>query len=126
MNASKFGGTSRRVFLANASSLGAASLFALPRSAAAEPPPETKQIRLAHAAAICLAPQYLAEELLRLEGFSEVSYVEIEDNNTIEGIYTRQADFTMDAAPAIVYAMDSRQSLVALAGIHAGCYELFG
>ena len=25
--------------------------------------------------AICLAPQYLAEELLRLEGFSQVEYV---------------------------------------------------
>jgi NitT/TauT family transport system substrate-binding protein len=32
----------------------------------------------------------------------------------------------MDAAPAIVYAMDSQPSLLALAGIHAGCYELFG
>jgi len=127
MNASNFGGTSRRVFLANASALGAASLFALPRSAAAEQPPETTHIRLVRADAICLAPQYVAEELLRLEGFSEVNYVEdMTSSNTFDAIYTGQADLTMDAAPAIVYAMDSRQSLVALAGIHAGCYELFG
>jgi NitT/TauT family transport system substrate-binding protein len=119
-------GFTRRTFLANASALGAASLFALPRSALCEPPPETKQIRLAHAEAICLAPQYVAEELLRLEGFSEVSYVEIANDITIEGLYTGQADLTMEAAPTIVYAMDSRPSLVALAGIHAGCYELFG
>jgi len=42
---------------------------------AAEPPPETTKIRLTHTPAICFAPQYLAEELLRLEGFSEVEYV---------------------------------------------------
>jgi NitT/TauT family transport system substrate-binding protein len=117
-------GFTRRTFLTNASALGAASLFALPRSAAAEPPPETTHIRLVRSAAICLAPQYLAEELLHLEGFSEVSYVEI--NHSVDGIYKGQADLTMDAAPAIVYAMDSKPSLVALAGIHAGCYELFG
>ena len=117
-------GFSRRTFLANASALGAASLFPLPCSVAAEPPPETTHIRLVRSAAICLAPQYLAEELLHLEGFSEVSYVEI--NHSVDGIFKGHADLTMDAAPAIVYAMDSKPSLVVLAGIHAGCYELFG
>jgi NitT/TauT family transport system substrate-binding protein len=116
----------RRAFLANASALGAASLFALPRSAAAEQPPETTHIRLVRAAAICFAPQYAAEELLRLEGFSEVSYVKMTSGNVIDGLYAGQADLSMDAAPAVVYAMDRRPSLVALAGIHAGCYELFG
>jgi NitT/TauT family transport system substrate-binding protein len=121
-------GFTRRTFLANASALGAASLFALPRSAAAEPPPETTKIRLVHTPAICLAPQYLAEELLRLEGFSEVSYVEMASGSVsvVDGVYAGRADLTMAGAPEIVYAMDSRQSLVALAGIHAGCYELFG
>ena len=45
--------------------------------AAAEPPPETTKIRLVRVPAICLAPEYLAEELLRLEGFTDVEYVEI-------------------------------------------------
>ena len=121
----KFGFT-RRTFLASASTMGATSLLGVPLTATAEPPPETKRIRLVHAAAICLAPQYVAEELLRLEGFSEVSYVEMTSGNVIDGIYAGQADLTMDAAPAIVYAMDSQPSLLALAGIHAGCYELFG
>lgn len=116
----------RRQFLESTSVLGAASLLGYSRTAAAEPPPETKKIRLVHAPAICMAPQYLAEELLRLEGFSEVSYVEMMSGTAIDGIYAGRADLTMDAAPAIVYAMDSRPSLVALAGIHAGCYELFG
>ena len=116
----------RRQFLESTSILGAASLLGYSRIAAAEPPPETRKIRLVHAPAICFAPQYLAEELLRLEGFSEVTYVEMMSGNTADGIYAGRADLTMDAAPSVVYTMDSRQSLVALAGIHGGCYELFG
>ena len=49
-------GFSRRRFLSNTSALGAASLFGLPRTAAAEPPPETTKIRLVKVPAICLAP----------------------------------------------------------------------
>ena len=68
---------SRRAFLAGTSAVGAASLLGLPRLAQAEPPPEVKKIRLVHGPAICLSPQYLAEELLRLEGFSEIEYVDL-------------------------------------------------
>ena len=116
----------RRQFLESTSVLGAASLLGYSRIAAAEPPPETRKIRLVHAPAICFAPQYLAEELLRLEGFSEVSYVEDISGKSVDGILSGRADLTMDAAATTVYTMDGRQSLVALAGIHAGCYELFG
>ncbi len=73
---------SRRRFLANTSALGAASFLGLPRTAAAEPPPEIPKIRLVKIPAICLAPEYLAEELLRLEGFTEVEYVETDVNGT--------------------------------------------
>ena len=116
----------RRQFLESTSVLGAASLLGYSRIAAAEPPPETKKIRLVHFPAICIAPQYLAEELLRLEGFSEVSYVEMMSGKPVDGILAGRADLTMEAAPSLVYTMDSGQSLVALAGIHTGCYELFG
>ena len=116
----------RRQFLESTSVLGAASLLGYSRIAAAEPPPETRKIRLVHAPTICFAPQYLAEELLRLEGFSEVSYVEMMSGKPVDGILAGRADLTMEAAPSLVYTMDSGQSLVALAGIHTGCYELFG
>src|SRR5437870_4850827 len=72
----KSAGFSRRRFLANASALGVASLLGVPRPAVAEPPPEVRKIRLVHTPAICLSPQYRAEELLRLEGFSEIEYVD--------------------------------------------------
>lgn len=32
----------------------------------------------------------------------------------------------MDASPSFLYALDGGNPLVALAGVHAGCYELFG
>jgi NitT/TauT family transport system substrate-binding protein len=64
------------MFLAKTSAWGAASLLGLRTAVAAEPPPEVQKIHLVHAPAICLSPQYLAEELLRLEGFSEIQYVD--------------------------------------------------
>ena len=68
---------SRRTFLASTSALGVASLLGLPHMASAEAPPEVKRIRVVHAPAICLAPEYLAEELLRLEGFTEVDFTDV-------------------------------------------------
>ena len=42
------------------------------RPVAAEPPPETTRLRVHHSLSLCLAPQYVAEELLRGEGFTEM------------------------------------------------------
>ena len=64
----------RRRFLTDTSVLAAASVLGVPLTAAAEPPPETRRLRLVKVPAYCLAPEYLAEELLRLEGFSEIEY----------------------------------------------------
>ncbi len=125
MNESTVHGFSRREWLAGTSMLGAATLLGLPRTAAAEPPPEIQKIRLVHSPAICLAPQYLAEELLRLEGFSEVEYVDIPTQKTVSLLEAGRADITMSAAPDVVAALDMGQGVLPLAGIHAGCYELF-
>ena len=132
MNKSTEHGFNRRAFLAGTSMLGAATLLGLPRAAAAEPPPETTKVRLIHAPSMCLAPQYLAEELLRLEGFSEVEYVPWEAPT---GTYTPLwlpgiigeglADFSMGGVVWYPPAIDSGTPLLVLAGIHAGCYELF-
>ena len=57
--------------------IGATGLFGYDiRLAVAEPPPETTRIRIVLDPAVCLAPQFLAEELLRLEGFSQIEYVQ--------------------------------------------------
>jgi NitT/TauT family transport system substrate-binding protein len=122
----------RRKFLAGTTLLGAATWLGLPHMAAAEPPPETTKVRLIHAPSMCLAPQYIAEELLHAEGISEVEYVPFE---APAGIYTRlwlpgiigegRADFSMGGVVWYPPAIDSGAPLLILAGIHSGCYELF-
>ena len=66
---------SRRRFLAAASTLGASSLLSDPLRASAEAPPETTKITLTENPVTCLAPQYVAKELLHAEGFTEVRYL---------------------------------------------------
>jgi NitT/TauT family transport system substrate-binding protein len=67
---------SRRRFLGGVMRAGTAGLLGWhPRRAAAEPPPETMRLRLDQTGAICIAPQFVAEELLRGEGFTDVQYV---------------------------------------------------
>jgi NitT/TauT family transport system substrate-binding protein len=122
--ASPRSGASRREFLARTISLAGAPLLALPRFAAADPPPEIRRIRFNYFPAICLAPQYLAEEFLRLEGFTEVEYPKGVQVNKPDAVPV-ETDLWMDAAPAAVAAIDRSTPITALAGIHAGCYELF-
>ncbi len=118
-------GFSRRRFLAKTSALGAASFLGLARTVAAEPPPEVTKVRLVHSPAICFAPQYLAEELLRLEGFSDVEYVEVGSATGPDTVAAGRADATMWDAPGHLPALDAGKPVVVLAGVHSGCYELF-
>ena len=39
-------------------------------------PLETTTVRLAKVPTICIAPQYIADELLRAEGFTDIRYVD--------------------------------------------------
>ena len=116
----------RRRFLAGASALGAASILGMHRSAAAEPPPETTSVRIAHWSAICMAPQYVAEALLRAEGFTEIQYVEGVYRPGEPFVSPGKADFDMDTPSMILTYLDAGAPLVTLAGVHLGCYELFG
>ena len=64
----------RRRFVRSAAVAGASTLLPVnAASVADEAPPETPQLRLLWSAVICLAPQYVAEELLRAEGFTEIT-----------------------------------------------------
>jgi hypothetical protein len=73
---------SRREFLTTAALAGTGALFGLRSDVrAAEPPPETTRIRLvATFPSICRAPQYLAEEFLLGEGFTDVQYIKVRDS----------------------------------------------
>jgi NitT/TauT family transport system substrate-binding protein len=118
-------GLTRRRFLAETSALGAASLIGLPQVASADPPPEISRIRLLKLTAICTAPQYLAKEMLRLEGFSDVEHVAIKESDNVRYVTAKQVDVTTQDAPTLVAGLDAGDPIVVLAGLHAGCYELF-
>jgi NitT/TauT family transport system substrate-binding protein len=120
---------SRRRFLQQASALGAASKLGFAREGSAEPPPETSRIRLVGAnAGTCVAPQLLAEELLRLEGFTNIEYVSLrdEDRDPAALVISGRTDFTMDGTTTLIPAIDAGRPVVLLSGVHGGCYELFG
>ncbi|HXJ53278.1 MAG TPA: twin-arginine translocation signal domain-containing protein, partial [Burkholderiales bacterium] len=65
----------RRRFLAALAATGAAGLMGPTNSRAQGERLETTSVRLAKITGTCIAPQYLAEELLRLEGFTDVRYI---------------------------------------------------
>ena len=114
----------RRRFLTDTSALAAASVLGVPLTAAAEPPPETRRLRLVKVPAYCLAPEYLAEELLRLEGFSEIEYVTINRPAGPDMLVANRADIGAHTPAAAMADFDAGKPLVVLAGLHHGCYEL--
>jgi NitT/TauT family transport system substrate-binding protein len=81
---------------------------------------------------MCEAPQYIVRDLLKAEGFTAVEYVKLDiANPAAEGRLERQlATGTIDmgfnfAAPVVVQ-IDAGDPIALLAGVHAGCFELFG
>ena len=116
----------RRRFLTALSSAGAAGLAGLgTRPVHAEPPPETTRIRLAQIAGICVAPQYVAEELLRMEGFTDIQYVEF-ITNSYPALASGTVDVSMAFVAPFIVLVDADAPIVLLGGVHTGCYELFG
>jgi NitT/TauT family transport system substrate-binding protein len=115
----------RRRFLAGTSALGAAALLGTPGRAAAEPPPEITRIRISAAPAICAAPQFAAAPLLEAEGFNEVEYVPVNTGPSLQ-LASGAYDLTMDALGPALVRIDAGDPIVMVAGIHLGCYELFG
>jgi NitT/TauT family transport system substrate-binding protein len=118
----------RREFLATLTSAATSGLVGLsPAHVAAEPPPETSRIRLALIPGTCFAPQYVAEELLRAEGFADVRYVRmIGTAQLYSALVSGEIDMTMAFIAPLVVQADEDASIVMLAGIHPGCQELFG
>src|SRR6266851_8927611 len=118
----------RRTFLGGAITLGSMGLLAIrPHSAAAEPLPETTKVRLARVPSICRAPQYMTEELLRSEGFTDVTYIRLQGtNDATDAIVANDIDITMQYVGPSIMQIDAGNPLVVIAGIQPGCFELFG
>jgi len=114
----------RRAFLRSAGALSIAAAFP---ARAAEPPPETTRIRLLQAGGICFAPQFVAEQLMRAEGFSDVQYVHSSGGHATTPMLAKgDVDFTVRYIASNVLDIDAGLPITMLAGIHPGCFELIG
>jgi NitT/TauT family transport system substrate-binding protein len=119
---------SRRQFLGRLTLAGTAGLCGgHPRRAVAEPPPETTTLRLDQTGAICIAPQFVAAELLRGEGFTDVHYVKTGGGaGSAKAMGAGALDISTTNVWTILTEIDARAPMVFLAGLHIGCFELFG
>ena len=116
----------RRDFLHGTTLAGASALLGIrPGLAGAEPPPETPRLRLPRYPfdVACTAPQWVAEDLLKAEGFSIVEYVTTP--LATDALAAGELDLIVADAPGIILRLDAGKPIVVLAGIHGGCYELF-
>jgi NitT/TauT family transport system substrate-binding protein len=129
---------SRRDFLACLSAVGTASALGGRTTLADEGPPETTTIRIRLDPGIvklvdqgvenpiCLAPKYVAQELLRAEGFADIRYIAVQGGPAYTQAFERaDIDFAMMFAPGVVSRLDAGVPVTALAGVHPGCFELF-
>ena len=119
-------GLSRRDLLTAIIASGASGVAVSARSAAATARDlETTRIRLPSSPGICIAPQWVAEDLLRAEGFTDIQYVKVKPYDIEDAIGGGDADISMTYGLRWVYRLDSGLPITVLAGIHTGCNELF-
>ena len=75
---------------------------------------------------ICIAPQYVAEELLRAEGFTDIRYVLAEPGAAQASALARgEIDFSTNFSPPLIIAIDAGDPITIVGGQHIGCFELF-
>jgi NitT/TauT family transport system substrate-binding protein len=117
----------RREILGGLAVAGLASIAGLRAGpAAAEPPPETATLRVVRSPSLCVAPQFIAEDLFKAEGFTDVTYVKAGTADIEKSLATGGADISLQFAGPLVVQLDAGQPIVLLAGVHVGCFELFG
>jgi NitT/TauT family transport system substrate-binding protein len=131
----------RRQLLSSLSAAGAVGLLGGRATLADEAPPEVTTIRLLGDASICQAPGFIADELLRAEGFTDIRYLypsapEWETKghgrpryllsaSVDNGVASGEIDFDMFPPASVMSQLDAGAPMTAVAGVHSGCYELF-
>src|SRR5690349_2478940 len=117
---------SRRRFLNAAALAGTGAALGLhSASSQAEPPPEVTTIRWVRSPAICVAPYYVAEGLLRAEGFTDVRPFKTEGNTWTNDVVAGNVDLVLNFVGPLLLRLDAGDPLVVLGGVHLGCFELF-
>ena len=129
---------SRRHFLASLSSAGAAGVLGARPLLADEGPLETTTIRIRREItqpvtisgvadnALCVAPPYVAADLLRAEGFTDIRYLPVQSGLPLtQAFASGEVDFSLLFVPGAVRYLDDAVPIIVLAGVHPGCFELF-
>ncbi|MER8810899.1 ABC transporter substrate-binding protein [Mesorhizobium australicum] len=120
----------RRTFLTGLSAIGGAGLLNVrPSSAAGEPALETTTVRLGQwvGGAYCWASIYLAGELLRADGFTDIQYVEGDTHiDNSKWLAAGLIDFDMNMPSMHIKSVDAGVPVKVLIGVHSGCFELIG
>jgi NitT/TauT family transport system substrate-binding protein len=96
------------------------------RHASAEPPPETTTLRLYRSPSICVAPQYIVGELLKAEGFSDITYVKTTVVGVSKVLAAGEVDISLHFVAPLLIQLDAGDPVTILGGVHPGCFELFG
>ena len=117
----------RRDFLTGMALAGAVPFMPVAGALAAEEQLETTSVRLLKIPVICFAPQYVCQELLRAEGFTDIQYIDTAPASAAyaKGFTENKFDFTTHVTAANVSFVDAGVPVTIVAGVHAGCYELF-
>ena len=76
---------------------------------------------------ICVAPIYIAEEVLRAEGFTDIRYVAATTGGIASAQMTTrgEADFVLTFAAPLLIPMDAGEPLTVIGSARVGCFELF-
>ena len=123
-------GWRRREFLTKVSLAGAATILGMvTEGVAAEQPLETTTLKLIYdpdIPAICYAAQYVAEDLLRAEGFKNLRYVKMVEASEAKTLATGQADISASFGAELLVELDNGSPITVLSGLHIGCQELVG
>jgi NitT/TauT family transport system substrate-binding protein len=115
----------RRRFLQALAAAGVVGLAGAPHALAATEELETTTVRLVNDTSICIAPEYVAEEFLRAEGFTDIRYIEAPGYTQYDALMQGKVDFCNFLAPDSIPQIEAGAPLVVLAGIHIGCIEFF-
>jgi len=116
----------RRHVLTGLTAIGLVPLLNRPGAFAEEAALETTSVRFARSPGICLAPQFVAEELIRADGLSDFRYVDTQASLTSIALAARgDVDFVVEYGTALAIRIDQGDPIKVLSGVHVGCYELF-
>jgi NitT/TauT family transport system substrate-binding protein len=75
---------------------------------------------------VCQAPLYVTDELLRAEGFTDITFVRVEGGVAARNLARGEVDIGLNFIAPNLVRIEAGDPVVILAGAHIGCFELLG